>query len=1182
MDETEIKNTEFKNLKYLSLAPQSSPDYEASSKLLYEKIKDDSVYNIGIIAQYGAGKSSLIKTFKDIYENKQGKSTQSKSIGENEQNDKREKKTKIKTLNISLANFNVDVKQTKQCNDIDQAVEKSILQQMLYKKEKNDLPKSQIKRIKSFSLKRFFSIIGLFLLVSVAILSLTFLGMSLNGNPILTFKYADILCGVFGFILLALFAGGLFQFIEVSSIKFKDLELSIEKENCEKDSLLNKFLNEVIYYFQKTKYNVVIFEDLDRFNNLNIFVKLRELNTILNSNQKLNKKGKITFVYAVRNDMFGNAEERSKFFDFIISVFPILSPINASSKIIEGLKECGFEKGWLKDEYINDISNYIDDMRILNSTINDCIQLVNNIDLHKINGKDLQRKNMNVFSLMAYKNISPKAFADLEDRKGELCDIINRVSTRREEYIKRLTEKIDDNNKYLEELNRIIELNEKDLLLLIKGALLEIGKKASSSKGTLLGDEIDFNNEDTVVCMLVTKYNTYAYNTQSEYAYATIKQINDYIQGLTIAERYDAFVNFNKSVIDKRETLIRQNKKIQHDIDNYERNDYEFIKKYPNEVFNSTDSPFLRMLLGNGYLDENFRDYLSKSGDSFMAENDRLFIRRVVQNEPPRFDDLKLTSPAVICEKLSIDKFDRLAILNVDFINYMFANNCLFNDKKSMIKKLIKSNIEDVTKFIIHYFNVCIKCSIEFVKCLMERRDLLNIIKSSGINDKKIDELLIFVMNRMGVDTIQEQSDLPYMIGRLEINEKFNADIANYSDKQLHFLQCNSYRIGNLSKFNFTKNSLIIIEKYCMWELNVDNYAYLLLNLYNLPIEEIKTKGYSVVRNLNENIRDYILENISYYIQKIMLIVDVVDLEMDDFIFLLKNDNIEIDNKYEIIGKQKNKVDYFDCEDEILKCLLDHDKVFIELDQLIDAIETAGTLSDSAIEFLVRNKGQYVDWEITSEKAIYAIANYNNDENICILENLFDLIEIKKWDMTLIHNDKSLAFLVKNIDEINRAEIDYISEHDFIEAQKQLACLHIDSLIEDNRINSVLAKTYIKYGGNIDSRIKLYQLEELELVDDFASAEKILDDLLHDPVKISDRLYNQLMTMKIDRKLLFVNQLEFMKGDVVWKRLPLVEARYSELVESGKISIDKSDIVLEALYRMKLLRKSKKNYLIVS
>ena len=103
--------------------------YDKYVDAIHNKIKADDVYNIGVIAPYGAGKSSLIKTYKDKY-------------------------PKEKTITISLANFNVsdkdiDSQGVSEANvkDIECAVERSILQQFLFHVKKSRVPDSRIQGI---------------------------------------------------------------------------------------------------------------------------------------------------------------------------------------------------------------------------------------------------------------------------------------------------------------------------------------------------------------------------------------------------------------------------------------------------------------------------------------------------------------------------------------------------------------------------------------------------------------------------------------------------------------------------------------------------------------------------------------------------------------------------------------------------------------------------------------------------------------------------------------------------------------------------------------------------------------------------------------------------------------------------------------------------------------------------
>ncbi len=57
------------------------------------------------------------------------------------------------------------------------------------------------------------------------------------------------------------------------------------------DSYFDKYLNKVLYLFENADADVIVFEDMDRFNANRIFERLREVNTLANIQlQKENKK----------------------------------------------------------------------------------------------------------------------------------------------------------------------------------------------------------------------------------------------------------------------------------------------------------------------------------------------------------------------------------------------------------------------------------------------------------------------------------------------------------------------------------------------------------------------------------------------------------------------------------------------------------------------------------------------------------------------------------------------------------------------------------------------------------------------------------------------------------------------------------------------------------------------------
>ena len=200
-------------------------------------------------------------------------------------------------------------------------------------------------------------------------------------------------------------------------------------------------------------FNVVIIEDLDRFNNTDIFTKLREINLLLNESSQIDRD--INFIYAIKDDIFTNDKIRTKFFDFIIPVIPVINSTNSKEILLKKLNTNDPEKTVSKN-LIEDISWYIDDMRVLKNIYNEFI----------IYKRKLENINLNLdklFSVIIYKNLYPDDFSKLQKNEGMIYDVfsnkpqmVNALSVN----IDKKIDKLDDNLKKLEKesLNSVKEL----------------------------------------------------------------------------------------------------------------------------------------------------------------------------------------------------------------------------------------------------------------------------------------------------------------------------------------------------------------------------------------------------------------------------------------------------------------------------------------------------------------------------------------------------------------------------------------------------------------------------------------------------------------------------------------------------------------------------------------------------
>ena len=127
----------------------------------------------------------------------------------------------------------------------------------------------------------------------------------------------------------------------------------------------------------------------------------------------------------IRDDIFSKYE-RTKFFDFIVPIVPVLTKDNAAGFIISQMPS--LEKDLGRD-YIDDISIFLSDLRMLKNCENEYrVYKASNekiLELHNNNQSLTQSTNQQIFSLILYKNLYPKDFQKLLQHEGLLYYCLN-------------------------------------------------------------------------------------------------------------------------------------------------------------------------------------------------------------------------------------------------------------------------------------------------------------------------------------------------------------------------------------------------------------------------------------------------------------------------------------------------------------------------------------------------------------------------------------------------------------------------------------------------------------------------------------------------------------------------------------------------------------------------------------
>lgn len=409
MEEDNEKNINF----YILNAKDKIDNIEIYEEALKYAINNQYINNIAITGKFGSGKTSIINTYRN-------------------------KHTEKKFFNISLATFN------NKLDDRD-SIERSILQQLFYRTSNKNIPYSRFKRI-SYISKR--ELIEKILKIVITILLLIGTGYLLINPDLLKadefsnfFKtvsanyFSSIKKGLFSIILTVLFIGSIgyatYKILEyiIARIKLSpklnlkkesiELEVKTEGSDVNEHTIFNKYLDEIMYFFETTDYDVIVIEDLDRFKGQAdvIFVKLREICNMINESEDIKRKFK--FIYAIEDDIFKN-DERTKFFDFIIPVIPVLDANNAEGIIKDRLKELEID---CNQNFISNISFFIKDMRTFNNISNEFLIYKDRLNYNRKEEQIKSLEDKKILSMIIYKNLNSQEFSKIQNGEGNLSNI---------------------------------------------------------------------------------------------------------------------------------------------------------------------------------------------------------------------------------------------------------------------------------------------------------------------------------------------------------------------------------------------------------------------------------------------------------------------------------------------------------------------------------------------------------------------------------------------------------------------------------------------------------------------------------------------------------------------------------------------------------------------------------------
>ncbi|WP_217077591.1 YobI family P-loop NTPase [Clostridium baratii] len=1021
-------------MKFKKLTPKIVENMKSYKEALDYVFSEEDIINVALTGIYGAGKSSVWKTYEE-------------DKGDNF------------CIHISLATF-FDEKNDEgelgssiELND-KKRVEGHIINQLIHQIDVEKIPytRFKIKNTPGKELKKVRNSIILSILLGLAIgfrkdildfIQRFFVNIKID--YVIVFSIIVIFISIF-YIISTIFKYQLKNpIIKKISYKNNQIDLFDEKE----DSILDKNLDEILYILQNSGIRAIVFEDLDRYNDISIFSKLREINFLVNKKIKKEKDedtSNIKFIYLLKDDMF-KSKDRTKFFDFIIPIVPSIDTNNSKEIFLETFKGDLSKEKCLDKIFIERLSYYIDDRRLLNNIYNEYIIYKNQIDAEK---RELDLNKL--LAIIVYKNIFPEDFANLQVNKGYVNYIFKKKHDIIDTKINELLKVRDKKNEDINKLEIAIEESEAELMSIFmngdraygyptnkEAAKQILGKKDTDDikYGYLNGSS--WTNKRSIIDEL---------NRNKEFVERKNRLGNETKDKRIEVLRYD--------IKDINEEIINLNSKMLSEIIVDMDTDIFLVDEY-DEIVKNHYFGLIKFLINDGRLDELYFDYMGYFYPNSLKNQDKKFQRGVFEGDKKPYN-YKLDNPQEVLRGFNESDFLKIGILNYDLLDSIIDNNNEYLNV--MINTMLKS---DKIDFINGYLNE--RDSFyqnEFViACNREFYNVLSIVLSDeriSNNIKILYTRITLIKSQKFFENLNKDNIFKnYLKCNEYIFENLSTNEENIVIDSLEKLGVKIESLSNLKGY-LSENVVKNITRYQLYDLKIDNINFIINKIKpEYDYEKIITQNYSIIKE-NEELRDlldYVNNNIEVYMNELNKYSNDNSIKYKNNVKDTKdllNSKANIEEKIEFIKNNNTDIDYLDAIEntEIWDTLIKTNNLELNYYNILIYLENYNIIPDVLNEYISNFK--YNDIKNSLNDRVNEFKNRERSERILLSashleENIYSIIcEIStfifdKFNIENLSEDKIKNLIKYKKIRLNPENFNFIYEN---------YCNNIDMFIDNN------------------------------------------------------------------------------------------------------------------------------------
>jgi len=968
--------------KFQKLTPIHDAEIGIYGEALNYVFDNNDLRNVAISGAYSAGKSSVLESYKKMHLNKV-------------------------FLHISLAHFQSEENgadtnnSTSDADEVKESVlEGKILNQLIHQISPKLIPQTNFRvkqKVSSKKLACLVTAVIFFVLLFLHILFFSSWQSYVNNITVmwikntLSFTAENSSLLISGVICIALAAILMYYISKTQMNKgiFKKIsadKLEIEIFEGSDDSYFDKYLNEVLYLFDQCGADVIVFEDMDRYNANRIFERLREVNALINVQRcKEEKDSPLRFFYLLRDDIFVS-KDRTKFFDFIIPVIPVVDGSNSYDQFIKHLSDSGTLE-LFEEPFLQGLSLYIDDMRILKNICNEFAIYNSRLNITELNPNKLM-------AIIAYKNLFPRDFSDLQLGRGFVFTLFDQ----KERFIATKITQLDDD------------------LLIKKEKLNAIKKEHLTSIQEL--DLVTQNKRDAINSRSSNYRQKKESLEQLDAEYLTRKEA---IENHKIGNmpKLEEDIQRIESAIARTQNEALQNIITRENIDELfavtNKNEIGFVADFKDIRGNDYFS-LLKYLIRNGYIDESYADYMTYFYEHSLSRTDKIFLRSVSDQIKKEYS-YQLKEPKKVFARLNVSVFDEPEILNYDLLFYLLkecavdettiqypANIPAYLDielEGGKEQQCLLAMIEQILRTRMYSFLQSVFIDIKGDK-LNYLVNLLNSIRKDCLTNILLNKAEFagncrndFVLRTLIVtpdrDLINEEdlknalsifiSNYPHFIDKDNVAESRLKELfgANVVQKLLRVSLIERFkllqvRFSSLDYESADTKLFDAVYENNLYKLSFFNIGHLLKTKYEIEeSDDFKHKNYTLIKEQPDSpLAMYIESEIDNYVIEILTNCDK-RVEDDEVAALeiLNNIDVSAEHKSAYIAALKTKIHSLsDVTDESLwkELVTSNLVVHIEMNVIDYFVKCGNSLVDELIQFIDRDEHKY---DFTKTRKLY-------------------------------------------------------------------------------------------------------------------------------------------------------------------------------------------------------------------